>query len=65
MLVIVGGFFVTIPISASAVLLGNTDLSHGHRRQWEKRMSNTVLDVLENASLLSSSFTREETESKV
>uniref|UniRef100_A0A8D2PIW8 non-specific serine/threonine protein kinase n=1 Tax=Zosterops lateralis melanops TaxID=1220523 RepID=A0A8D2PIW8_ZOSLA len=47
----------------SAVLLGNTDLSHGHRRQWEKRMSNTVLDVLENASLLSSSFTREETES--
>ncbi|NWZ62241.1 NEK3 kinase, partial [Acrocephalus arundinaceus] len=42
---------------------GNTDLSHAHRRQWEKRISNTVLDVLENASLLSSSFTPEETES--
>uniref|UniRef100_A0A803VJ48 NIMA related kinase 3 n=1 Tax=Ficedula albicollis TaxID=59894 RepID=A0A803VJ48_FICAL len=42
---------------------GNTDLTHTHRRQWEKRISNTVLDVLENASLLSSSFTPEETES--
>ncbi|RLW08246.1 hypothetical protein DV515_00003209 [Chloebia gouldiae] len=42
---------------------GNTDLSHAHRRQWEKRISHTVLDVLENASLLSSSFTPEETES--
>ncbi|NXO35289.1 NEK3 kinase, partial [Locustella ochotensis] len=48
---------------ASAVLPGGTDLSHTHRRQWEKRISNTVLDVLENASLLSSSFTPEETES--
>ncbi|NXO87721.1 NEK3 kinase, partial [Sitta europaea] len=48
---------------ASAVLPGSTDLSHAHRRQWEKRISDTVLDVLENASLLSSSFTREETES--
>ncbi|NXF18546.1 NEK3 kinase, partial [Rhodinocichla rosea] len=48
---------------ASAVLLGSTELSHAHRRQWEKRISNTVLDVLENASLLSSSFTPEETES--
>ncbi|NWX33902.1 NEK3 kinase, partial [Notiomystis cincta] len=48
---------------ASAVLPGSTDLSHAHRRQWEKRISNTVLDVLENASLLSSSFTPEETES--
>ncbi|XP_016156073.1 PREDICTED: serine/threonine-protein kinase Nek3 isoform X1 [Ficedula albicollis] len=48
---------------ASAVLPGNTDLTHTHRRQWEKRISNTVLDVLENASLLSSSFTPEETES--
>ncbi|NXS78630.1 NEK3 kinase, partial [Erpornis zantholeuca] len=48
---------------ASAVLPGNTDLSHAHRRQWEKRISNTVLDVLENAPLLSSSFTPEETES--
>ncbi|KAM7065494.1 serine/threonine-protein kinase Nek3 isoform 2-T3 [Acridotheres tristis] len=42
---------------------GSTDLSHTHRRKWEKRISNTVLDVLENASLLSSSFTPEETES--
>ncbi|XP_068867527.1 serine/threonine-protein kinase Nek3 isoform X2 [Aphelocoma coerulescens] len=42
---------------------GSTDLSHTRRRQWEKRKSNTVLDVLENASLLSSSFTPEETES--
>ncbi|XP_054128180.1 serine/threonine-protein kinase Nek3 isoform X2 [Melozone crissalis] len=42
---------------------GSTDLSHAHRRQWEKRISSTVLDVLENASLLSSSFTSEETES--
>ncbi|NWV52603.1 NEK3 kinase, partial [Daphoenositta chrysoptera] len=42
---------------------GSTDLSHAHRRQWEKRISSTVLDVLENASLLSSSFTPEETES--
>ncbi|KAM4789421.1 serine/threonine-protein kinase Nek3 isoform 3-T4 [Cyanocitta cristata] len=50
-------------VSASAVLPGSTDLSHTHRRQWEKRISNTVLDVLENASLLSSSFTPEETES--
>ncbi|NXK93113.1 NEK3 kinase, partial [Formicarius rufipectus] len=47
----------------SAVLAGNTDLSHAYRRQWEKRVSNTVLDVLENISLLSSSFTPEETES--
>ncbi|KFP69987.1 Serine/threonine-protein kinase Nek3, partial [Acanthisitta chloris] len=46
----------------AAVLPGNTDLSHAHRRQWEKRICNTVLDVLENASLLSSSFTPEETE---
>ncbi|NXO61815.1 NEK3 kinase, partial [Phainopepla nitens] len=48
---------------ASAVLPGSTVLSQAHRRQWEKRISNTVLDVLENASLLSSSFTPEETES--
>ncbi|NWH32930.1 NEK3 kinase, partial [Chloropsis hardwickii] len=48
---------------ASAVLSGSIDVSHAHRRQWEKRISNTVLDVLENASLLSSSFTPEETES--
>ncbi|NXU65560.1 NEK3 kinase, partial [Horornis vulcanius] len=50
-------------VSASAILPGSTDLSHLQRRQWEKRISNTVLDVLENASLLSSSFTPEETES--
>ncbi|NXM71206.1 NEK3 kinase, partial [Serilophus lunatus] len=42
---------------------GNTDFAHAHRRQWEKKISNTVLDVLENASLLSSSFTPEETKS--
>ncbi|NXC53269.1 NEK3 kinase, partial [Aleadryas rufinucha] len=48
---------------SSPVVPGSTDLSHAHRRQWEKRISNTVLDVLENASLLSSSFTPEETES--
>ncbi|NXA79715.1 NEK3 kinase, partial [Thryothorus ludovicianus] len=48
---------------ASAVLPGSADLSHTHRKQWEKKISNTVLDVLENASLLSSSFTPEETES--
>ncbi|NXL71006.1 NEK3 kinase, partial [Leptocoma aspasia] len=48
---------------AFAVLPGSTELSHAHRRQWEKRISSTVLDVLENASLLSSSFTPEETES--
>ncbi|NXI62223.1 NEK3 kinase, partial [Anseranas semipalmata] len=44
----------------SEVLPGITDLSHPHRRQWEKRTFNTVVDVLENASLLSSSFTSEE-----
>ncbi|NWT82652.1 NEK3 kinase, partial [Lanius ludovicianus] len=49
-------------VSASAVVPGSTELSHTHRRQWEKRISSTVLDVLENASLLSSSFTPEETE---
>ncbi|NXD09879.1 NEK3 kinase, partial [Nothocercus nigrocapillus] len=39
---------------------GITDLSHPQRRQWEKKIPNTVVDVLENASLLSSSFTSEE-----
>uniref|UniRef100_A0A8C6Z5L8 non-specific serine/threonine protein kinase n=1 Tax=Nothoprocta perdicaria TaxID=30464 RepID=A0A8C6Z5L8_NOTPE len=39
---------------------GIMDLSHPHRRQWEKKISNTIVDVLENASLLSSSFTSEE-----
>ncbi|KFV39695.1 Serine/threonine-protein kinase Nek3, partial [Gavia stellata] len=47
----------------SDVLPGITDLSHPHRRQWEKRISNTVVNVLENASLLSSSFTSEEAKS--
>ncbi|KFP64019.1 Serine/threonine-protein kinase Nek3, partial [Cariama cristata] len=47
----------------SDVLPGITDLPHPCRRQWEKRISNTVLDVLENASLLSSSFTSEEAKS--
>ncbi|KAM6293544.1 serine/threonine-protein kinase Nek3 isoform 2-T2 [Porphyrio hochstetteri] len=47
----------------SDILPGITDLSHPHRRQWEKRISNTVVDVLENASLLSSSFASEETKS--
>ncbi|NXR05196.1 NEK3 kinase, partial [Sagittarius serpentarius] len=47
----------------SDVLPGITDLSHPHRKQWEKRISNTVVDVLENASLLSSSFTSEEAKS--
>ncbi|XP_068277643.1 serine/threonine-protein kinase Nek3 isoform X2 [Nyctibius grandis] len=47
----------------SDVLPGTTDLSHPHRRQWEKGVSNTVVDVLENASLLSSSFTSQEAKS--
>ncbi|XP_054701750.1 serine/threonine-protein kinase Nek3 isoform X6 [Grus americana] len=47
----------------SDVLPEITDLSHPHRRQWEKRISSTVVDVLENASLLSSSFTSEEAKS--
>ncbi|KFV00314.1 Serine/threonine-protein kinase Nek3, partial [Tauraco erythrolophus] len=47
----------------SDVLPGITDLSRPHRRQWEKRVSNTVVNVLENASLLSSSFKSEEAES--
>ncbi|NXE77658.1 NEK3 kinase, partial [Cochlearius cochlearius] len=45
------------------VFPGIADLSHPHRRQWEKRISSTVVDVLENASLLSSSFTSEEAKS--
>ncbi|NXC47006.1 NEK3 kinase, partial [Penelope pileata] len=45
---------------ASEVLPGITDVSHPHRRQWEKRTFNTVVDVLKNASLLSSSFTAED-----
>ncbi|XP_075286975.1 serine/threonine-protein kinase Nek3 isoform X2 [Opisthocomus hoazin] len=50
-------------VGTSDVLPGITDLSHPHRKQWEKRISNTVVDVLENASLLSSSFTSEEANS--
>ncbi|NXJ97557.1 NEK3 kinase, partial [Corythaixoides concolor] len=47
----------------SDVLPGMTDLSRPQRRQWEKRVSSTVVNVLENASLLSSSFKSEEAES--
>ncbi|XP_074671877.1 serine/threonine-protein kinase Nek3 isoform X3 [Strix aluco] len=47
-------------VETSDILPGITNLPHPHRRQWEKRISNTVVDVLENASLLSSSFTSEE-----
>ncbi|XP_051463910.1 serine/threonine-protein kinase Nek3 isoform X3 [Apus apus] len=50
-------------VETSDVLPGMTDLSHPHRKQWEKRISNTVVNVLENASLLSSSFTSEEAKS--
>ncbi|NWX23234.1 NEK3 kinase, partial [Aegotheles bennettii] len=50
-------------VEYSDVLPGITDMSHPHRKQWEKRISNTVVDVLENASLLSSSFTSEEAKS--
>ncbi|XP_072198424.1 serine/threonine-protein kinase Nek3-like isoform X2 [Excalfactoria chinensis] len=42
------------------VLSGITDLTHLHRRQWEKRTCSTVVDVLENAPLLSTSFTSKE-----
>uniref|UniRef100_A0A8C3L6V7 non-specific serine/threonine protein kinase n=1 Tax=Chrysolophus pictus TaxID=9089 RepID=A0A8C3L6V7_CHRPC len=45
----------------SEVLSGITDLTHLHRRRWEKRTFSTVVDVLENAPLLSSSFISEET----
>ncbi|NXP55902.1 NEK3 kinase, partial [Heliornis fulica] len=48
---------------SSDVLPGITDLVHPHRRQWEKRISSTVVDVLENASLLSSSFISEDDKS--
>uniref|UniRef100_A0A663M9W0 non-specific serine/threonine protein kinase n=1 Tax=Athene cunicularia TaxID=194338 RepID=A0A663M9W0_ATHCN len=51
---------VAITVETSDILTGITTLPHPHRRQWEKRISNTVVDVLENASLLSSSFTSEE-----
>ncbi|XP_074671876.1 serine/threonine-protein kinase Nek3 isoform X2 [Strix aluco] len=50
-------------VETSDILPGITNLPHPHRRQWEKRISNTVVDVLENASLLSSSFTSEEAKS--
>ncbi|NXS59231.1 NEK3 kinase, partial [Brachypteracias leptosomus] len=49
-------------VETSDILSGMTDVSHPCRRQWEKRISNTVVDVLENASLLSSSFTSKEAE---
>uniref|UniRef100_A0A8C3SHR4 non-specific serine/threonine protein kinase n=1 Tax=Chelydra serpentina TaxID=8475 RepID=A0A8C3SHR4_CHESE len=41
----------------------NANLPSPHRRHWEKGVSNTVLNVLENASLLSSSFTAEDDKS--
>ncbi|KFQ32455.1 Serine/threonine-protein kinase Nek3, partial [Mesitornis unicolor] len=47
----------------SDVLPGTTGLSHPHRKQWEKGVASTVLDVLENTSLLSSSFTFDESNS--
>ncbi|NXJ68770.1 NEK3 kinase, partial [Rostratula benghalensis] len=50
-------------VETSAVLPGIPDLSHPHRRHWEKRIPSTVVGVLENASLLSSSFSSEETKS--
>ncbi|NXG54315.1 NEK3 kinase, partial [Hemiprocne comata] len=50
-------------VETSDVLPGMTGLSHPHRKQWEKRIPNTVVHVLENASLLSSSFTSEEAKS--
>ncbi|NXG80195.1 NEK3 kinase, partial [Baryphthengus martii] len=50
-------------VETSEVLPGMTDVTHLHRKQWEKRIPNTVVDVLENASLLSSSFTSEEVKS--
>ncbi|NXN66621.1 NEK3 kinase, partial [Himantopus himantopus] len=50
-------------VETSDILPGIADLSQPHRRQWEKRIPSTVVDVLENASLLSSSFTSEEAKS--
>ncbi|NXU75893.1 NEK3 kinase, partial [Oreotrochilus melanogaster] len=50
-------------VETSDVLPGITGFSHPHRKQWEKRVSSTVVDVLENASLISSSYTFEEAES--
>ncbi|XP_050805347.1 serine/threonine-protein kinase Nek3 isoform X2 [Gopherus flavomarginatus] len=41
----------------------NANLPSPHRKHWERGESNTVINVLENASLLSSSFTAEEDES--
>ncbi|KFV75328.1 Serine/threonine-protein kinase Nek3, partial [Dryobates pubescens] len=45
----------------SPVLPGAADSSPPQRKQWGKRLSSTVVGVLENAPLLSSSFTSEET----
>ncbi|XP_043388439.1 serine/threonine-protein kinase Nek3 isoform X3 [Chelonia mydas] len=41
----------------------NANSPSPHRRHWERGVSNTVVNVLENASLLSSSFTAEEDKS--
>lgn len=56
---------VAVTVETSDILPGITDLSHPCRKQWEKRISSTIVDVLENASLLSSSFTSEEAKSKI
>ncbi|XP_038242741.1 serine/threonine-protein kinase Nek3 isoform X4 [Dermochelys coriacea] len=41
----------------------NANFPSPHRRHWERGVSNTVVNVLENAFLLSSSFTAEEDKS--
>lgn len=56
---------VAITAETPEVLPGITDSSHPQRRKWEKRSINTVVDVLENASLLSASFTPEDVKSKI
>lgn len=61
------GYHLGVAITAETpeVLPGITDSSHPRRRKWEKRSINTVVDVLENASLLSASFTPEDVKSKI
>uniref|UniRef100_A0A8C3SE32 non-specific serine/threonine protein kinase n=1 Tax=Chelydra serpentina TaxID=8475 RepID=A0A8C3SE32_CHESE len=54
---------VSISSENSEVPPRNANLPSPHRRHWEKGVSNTVLNVLENASLLSSSFTAEDDKS--
>ncbi|NXG52556.1 NEK3 kinase, partial [Psilopogon haemacephalus] len=50
-------------VETSHAFPGTADLSLPHRKQWEKRITSTAVDVLENAPLLSSSFTSEQTKS--